>query len=1086
MAEGDYGVEEYGAGSVEDEYGYGAGDNASQDAAAEFAAVTYDPEGSLALNNLAPFKAKDDSPSLKDPQAWKALNDAKLAGVAPQEFLNGVPQGYLSATNQLNIKPEDLAFSETQTYPPTKEGGERLASQIFNTASENPGGLTGPLAAPQIASARVAGYIGQLTQLAAEKKVPQAFVDGFAGQSQLLVATTSSRAIQDAMTDHVIAGYAGASLRGLSTRGAASKSPSSKGGSVGPDGVAAGADEALTGGSWRRLGVAGGAYFAKGEQKPLSVGERAFGAVAVGFKGLSEPGPALQGLAKNVGNWAQGTGKNIQGAWANLQQLMPKPSPLMQTSRDIQARSSSPSDSTNGRGGGGSPLFGRQSPALATAGAGADGASPASGAGKGDLKPITHVEMGSAGSPDDSQIPGYDPTKVDKYVPYDPNADTAVVQRRAAHEKRQALLKGEKPQPDPFLENIADTIIADFNRPNSQHKSKSFEGKNGTTVTDTTESYTEGRLSAALLRAEEKLRQQNSNSVDEQMQVLKSHIAFRSSILDPESQMLKPDDVLLNHLITYFDDPIAAKAKIAPPPPAAPSPNGQSFLFQGLNGKNTASNGFEDTPFTGGLVRMPSNAQSADTSAVTSPLFGNLGQLTDASGTRPLSADSPVIIHANAEGARDPLAVSDLAANMKDAPTIAWAGKGNRKAAEVAQQIKDNPGSNILPFIKFGLGEPEIPMSPGARAAVHAATDSGKAGYTVGQGLPSLRDAVSDFTFGQHGVRYAPDEIIVTTGLKSGLNDFFEGLFNPGERILAPQEGWPSYGDMAKRHGLELVTVGGPKENGFKPTADQIRVTLHEARLAGKPITGLVLNSPNNPSGMAYTRAEYEAIAEVMRRPENQGVKIGLDDMYSGLMYDNKPHVTLAQVAPDLANRIVTGSGASKMFMIPGERVGWLMTKNKEWMAAFNRIQNTQDSGTSYLGQVAAEGAIREHLSDTASGKKTYMQQYLDQLHNNRAIAVDGLRAAGIEAPNPDGAFYVLGLLENKMGMTMGNGVVLKNDGLFADHAREDWHIAITPFTAFGISGKTPDGFRMSLANSPENVQTGINRIGEGVSLFKK
>jgi aspartate aminotransferase len=534
-------------------------------------------------------------------------------------------------------------------------------------------------------------------------------------------------------------------------------------------------------------------------------------------------------------------------------------------------------------------------------------------------------------------------------------------------------------------------------------------------------------------------------------------------------------------------------AKFQPVPTRTQTPplvdlftNGQSSLFQGLNGKNTASNGFEDTPFTGGIVRMPSNTQSADTSAVTSPLFGNLGQLTDASGTRLLSADSPVIINANAEGARDPLAVSDLAANMKDAPTIAWAGKGNRKAAEVAQQIKDNPGSNILPFIKFGLGEPEIPMSPGARAAVHAATDSGKAGYTVGQGLPSLRDAVSDFTFGQHGVRYAPNEIVVTTGLKSGLNHFFEGLFNPGERILAPQEGWPSYGDMAKRHGLELVTVGGPKENGFKPTADQIRDTLHEARLAGKPITGLVLNSPNNPSGMAYTRAEYEAIAEVMRRPENQGVKIGLDDMYSGLMYDNKPHVTLAQVAPDLANRIVTGSGASKMFMIPGERVGWLMTKNKEWMGAFNRIQNTQDSGTSYLGQVAAEGAIREHLSDTAFGKKTYMQQYLDQLHNNRAIAVNGLKAAGIEAPNPDGAFYVLGLLENKMGMTMGNGVVLNNDGLFADHAREDWHIAITPFTAFGVPGRTPDGFRMSLANSPKNVQTGINRIGEGVSLFTK
>ena len=398
--------------------------------------------------------------------------------------------------------------------------------------------------------------------------------------------------------------------------------------------------------------------------------------------------------------------------------------------------------------------------------------------------------------------------------------------------------------------------------------------------------------------------------------------------------------------------------------------------------------------------------------------------------------------------------LADRLKRIKPSPTLAVAAK----AKEMKAAGKD--------VIGLGAGEPDFDTPDFIKDAAKAAMDAGDTKYTAVDGTPELKDAIIAKFKRDNGLEYTRDEISVGTGGKQILYNALQATVNPGDEVIIPAPYWVSYPDMTLLAEGNPVIIDCPAEVQFKLKPEQL-----EAAITPKT-KWLILNSPSNPTGGAYTKDEIKALTDVLLKHEH--VMIMVDDMYEHLVYDGFEFFTPAQVEPKLKDRILTVNGVSKAYSMTGWRIGFAGGP-KDLIKAMCNIQSQSTSNPCSIAQAAAVGAL--------NGDQSFMKEWVDAFKTRRDIVVSLLNEAeGIECPTPEGAFYVYPSCAGAIGKKTPDGKVIENDEDFVTYILESQGVAMVHGAAFGLSPH----FRISYATSEEALREACKRIGDACRALEK
>lgn len=371
------------------------------------------------------------------------------------------------------------------------------------------------------------------------------------------------------------------------------------------------------------------------------------------------------------------------------------------------------------------------------------------------------------------------------------------------------------------------------------------------------------------------------------------------------------------------------------------------------------------------------------------------------------------------------------------------------KARELKRQ-----GRNI---ISLGAGEPDFDTPENIKAAAIAAIQRGETKYTDVDGLPELKAAIVAKFARENGLTYTTAQIHVAPGGKPVIYNAFVATLSPGDEVIVPAPYWVSYPDMVLLAGGDPVFVTGEEADGFK-----LRPEVLEAAITPRT-KWLILNSPSNPTGAAYTRAELEALAEVLRRHPH--VWILTDDMYEHLTYGGFEYTTIAQVAPDLYDRTLTVNGVSKAYAMTGWRIGYAGGP-KPLIDLMRKVASQTTSNPASISQWAAVEAL--------NGPQDFLPERGAAFERRRDLVVSMLnQATGIRCPSPEGAFYVYPSIEGLIGKTAPDGTVVDSDEVFATALLEAEGVSVVHGAAFGLSPY----FRISYATSEDVLEDACARI---------
>tara|TARA_R110000787_G_scaffold66693_6_gene149714 strand:+ start:879 stop:2090 length:1212 start_codon:yes stop_codon:yes gene_type:complete len=397
--------------------------------------------------------------------------------------------------------------------------------------------------------------------------------------------------------------------------------------------------------------------------------------------------------------------------------------------------------------------------------------------------------------------------------------------------------------------------------------------------------------------------------------------------------------------------------------------------------------------------------------------------------------------------------LADALERVKPSATIAV----TTKAAELKSAGHD--------VIGLGAGEPDFDTPDNIKEAAIKAIREGKTKYTPADGLPELKQAICAKFLRENGLTYKPSQVHVAPGGKPVIYNALVATLNPGDEVIVPAPYWVSYPEMVLMAGGEPVIAPCGPNTQYKLTPDALEAAI-------TPRTRwIILNSPSNPTGAAYTKAELRGLADVLlRHPQ---VWVLTDDMYEHLVYDGFEYWTIAQVEPALYDRTLTMNGVSKAYAMTGWRIGYAAGPEK-LIKAMGKVISQTTSNPSSISQYAAIEALNGPQDFLEPRRKVYQER--------RDMVVAGLnKCEGLHCPTPEGAFYVYPSCAGVIGKTAPSGKVIENDEDFATELLETEKVAVVFGAAFGMS----PAFRVSYATSTEALTEALVRIERFCAALK-
>lgn len=389
---------------------------------------------------------------------------------------------------------------------------------------------------------------------------------------------------------------------------------------------------------------------------------------------------------------------------------------------------------------------------------------------------------------------------------------------------------------------------------------------------------------------------------------------------------------------------------------------------------------------------------------------------------------------------------------IKPSPTIAV----SNMAAEMKAAGKD--------VIGLGAGEPDFDTPDHVKAAARTAMDEGKTKYTAVDGIPQLKAAIVDKFARENNITCSADMVTVGTGGKQVLYNALMATLDKSDEVIIPAPYWVSYPDMVLLAEGTPVPVECPQSDGFKLTPAAL-----EAAITART-KWLILNSPSNPTGAAYSADDLRSLADVLRKHPH--VHIMVDDMYEHLVYDGFVFATMAEVAPDLQDRTLTINGVSKAYCMTGWRIGYA-TGPKALIKAMAKIQSQSTSNPNSIAQWAAVEAL--------NGPLDFMADNLVHFAARRTLVSDALNAIeGMDCFVPEGAFYVYPNISGLIGRTTPDGKRLESDGDFVSYLLESQGVATVQGAAFGLSPH----FRISYATGTAVLEDAMGRIAKACAAL--
>jgi aspartate aminotransferase len=388
---------------------------------------------------------------------------------------------------------------------------------------------------------------------------------------------------------------------------------------------------------------------------------------------------------------------------------------------------------------------------------------------------------------------------------------------------------------------------------------------------------------------------------------------------------------------------------------------------------------------------------------------------------------------------------SKLAASVKPSATIA--------AGTKARQLKA-AGIKVL---DFSLGEPDFNTPQHICDAAERAAESGQTHYTPTAGTAEVKAAICKWYKAFHGLDCTPEQVIVSNGAKHSIHNALAATVGPGDEVIIPTPYWVSYSDLVSMTGATPVLVNTTAESGFKMSPAQLKAALTpNARV-------LMLNSPNNPTGTVYTRAELEALVDVLEKTE---VAVLSDEIYEQLTYGDLTPTCVVTLRPWLKDRTITISGASKSYAMTGWRMGWAVAPAAV-VKAMDTIQSQETSCPSSVSQAALVAAL--------SGPQECVAEMRKEFAARRELTLSLLAAIpGVKLPAPGGAFYAFFDVSPYFGKTFG-GTKVTDSLSFCNALLEQAHVNLVPGVAFGAEGFV----RMSFATNRATIEAGLAKLKE-------
>lgn len=370
-----------------------------------------------------------------------------------------------------------------------------------------------------------------------------------------------------------------------------------------------------------------------------------------------------------------------------------------------------------------------------------------------------------------------------------------------------------------------------------------------------------------------------------------------------------------------------------------------------------------------------------------------------------------------------------------------------------------------IDVISFSAGEPDFNTPDYIIEAAKVALDKGMTKYTPSSGTLNLRKAICEKLKKDNNLDYSPNQIVVSNGAKHSLYNAMQAIVNPGDEVIIPAPYWLTYPELVKLSDGIPVAVNTCEKNGFKLTAEELEKAITPKTKA------LIFNSPSNPTGSVYSKAEITALAKVI---EKAGIYVISDEIYEKLVYDGAQHYSIAECSPKLYEKTVIVNGVSKTYAMTGWRIGYTAS-NKEIANAIDNMQSHTTSNANSIAQYATQVALSSEKGNE------FLRVMQDAFTKRRQFMLERIKAMSIvSCVEPHGAFYVMMKVSGLFNKAI-DGKVMKTAQDVAELMLDKVNVAVIPGESFGAD----EYIRLSYAISEKDIKTGLDSIEKFVALAK-